>query len=76
MDSELRILVLDDEPPIRKAICTLITHKLPSVHIVGQGSNGLEGLELYRSTQPNLIITDIVMPEMTGLEFLREVRKA
>ena len=76
MDSELRILVLDDEPPIRKGICTLITHKLPSVHIVGQGSNGLEGLELYRSTQPNLIITDIVMPEMTGLEFLREVRKA
>ncbi len=50
MDSELRILVLDDEPPIRKGICTLITHKLPSVHIVGQGSNGLEGLELYRST--------------------------
>lgn len=40
-----------------------------------EATNGKEGLEIYHQTKPDIIITDIEMPKMSGLEFCREVRK-
>lgn len=66
------ILVIDDQEPIR----ILLRLALEGAgHEVLEASNGRLGLELYRTRAPDLIITDIVMPEMDGLELLLELTR-
>ena len=63
------ILVIDDQKPIR----TLLRLVLEGAgHDVLEASSGRLGLELYRERSADLIITDIVMPEMDGLELMLE----
>ncbi len=65
-----RILVIDDEQPI----CTLLRVALESAgHEVMEAHNGRKGLELYRQQPADLIITDILMPEMNGLDTILEL---
>ena len=64
------ILVIDDQEPIR----SLLRRALEGAgHEVLEASNGRLGLELYRERSADLIITDIVMPEMDGLEMISEL---
>ena len=65
-----KILIIDDEPEIRKALTAWL-----SEYQVVTAKNGREGLELVKTENPNLIITDIVMPEMEGIEFITELNK-
>jgi DNA-binding response OmpR family regulator len=68
---QLRILVVDDE----KRILTFLNSKLKaSGYDVLTASNGQEALELAQTQEPELIILDIVMPKMDGLETLKELR--
>ena len=69
-DQTLAILIVDDEPIIRE----FIKQVLSSFKIL-EASNGLEALEIVRNEQPDLIITDIQMPEMDGISLLNELRK-
>lgn len=69
------ILVVDDEPPIRKGVIAIINKEIPSPTIIAEASNGLEGYTLYQSLKPDLIISDIVMPKLTGLELLQRIRE-
>ncbi|MBL8150216.1 MAG: response regulator [Blastocatellia bacterium] len=64
------ILVIDDEQKVRTVICSL----LASQHIVIEARNGKEGLFMYTKFLPDLIITDLNMPVVTGLEVVRSVR--
>ena len=66
----LVILVVDDEPVIR----AFLKQTLSSFKVL-EASNGLEALEIVRNEQPDLIITDIQMPEMDGISLLNELRK-
>jgi DNA-binding NtrC family response regulator len=61
------ILVIDDQEPIRSLLRTALEG---DGHEVLEASNGRLGLELYRERSADLIITDIVMPEMEGLEMM------
>ena len=66
------ILLIDDDPSVQ----LLFNQFLTSVgYEVVQAWNGLEGMERLHEKKPDLIITDIMMPEMDGLEILRAVRK-
>ncbi|MBU6434381.1 MAG: response regulator [Nitrospirae bacterium] len=66
------ILVIDDQEPIR----ALLHRALEGAgHEVLEASNGRIGLELYRKRSADLIITDIVMPEMDGLELMLELTR-
>jgi DNA-binding NtrC family response regulator len=66
------ILVIDDQEPIR----SLLRIALEGVgHEVRDASNGRRGLALYRERAADVIITDLVMPEMTGLELLLELTR-
>jgi YesN/AraC family two-component response regulator len=67
-----RILVIDDQEPIRSLLRIILEG---AGHEVLEASNGRLGLELYRERSANLIITDIVMPEMDGLELLLELTR-
>lgn len=66
------ILVIDDQEPIR----ALLRRALEGAgHEVLEASNGRLGLELYQKRSADLIITDIVMPEMNGLELMLELTR-
>ena len=67
------ILVIDDQEPIRRLLRAVLEGE---GHQVVEASNGRLGLELYRARSADLIITDIVMPEMDGLELLLELTRS
>ncbi len=65
------VLVIDDEAPIVELLVDIIGDE---GHTVLQASNGIEGLTLAREKQPDLIISDVMMPLLDGYAFLRELR--
>ena len=67
------ILVIDDQEPIRSLLRTVLEE---AGHQVLEASNGRRGLEVYRERSADLIITDIVMPEMDGLELMLELTRS
>ena len=67
------ILVVDDDPHLREVVCFALEQ---AGFRVEQASNGRAGLELVHRSVPALIVLDIMMPEMDGLEMCREVRRA
>ena len=67
-----RILVVDDEDNARVALSKILTH---DGYDVASASNGLEALNYLRSNEVELIITDLNMPEMNGLNFLRMLNR-
>ena len=65
----MRILIVEDEVKIRRGLAALIAKQTDN-EIVGEAKNGKEGLALILRTNPDLVITDVRMPEMDGLEML------
>ena len=68
---EQNILVIDDDEGIRTVFTRFLERK---GYLVSCASNGREGLNLLDSVNPDLVITDIMMPEADGLEVLMAVR--
>ncbi len=68
-----RILVVDDDP----AICRTVERVLArDSHVVEAYSDAREALDAIRRERPDLVITDVYMPEMDGIEFLLSLREA
>lgn len=67
----MRVLYVEDDLDILENTATLFNNFFPSVQTA---TNGKEGLELYRNHPFDLVITDIIMPEMNGIEMIREIR--
>ena len=70
----LKVLIVDDEPIVRHGIVQGVDWKAMGCIVVGEASNGKEGLEYYSQYQPDIIIADIRMPQMDGIDMLRELR--
>ncbi|MCX7096367.1 MAG: response regulator, partial [Methylococcales bacterium] len=70
MDSKPRILVVDDDEMTRLMVREVLGNN--NFEIV-DAKNGLQGLELIASTQPDLVLLDVMMPEMDGFGFLRQL---
>lgn len=66
------VLVLDDSASMRDAIRTALTSL---GHVVREAANGVQGLELSGRSQFDLILTDLNMPEMDGISFIKEIRQ-
>jgi DNA-binding response OmpR family regulator len=67
-----KILVIDDEPSILLMLKKMLEKE---GHTVDLALNGRDGMELFDSIKPDLVITDIIMPEKEGLETIVELRK-
>jgi two-component system response regulator YesN len=67
----MRILIVEDEPKTREGLIKII-NKFTEYEICGVASNGFEGIQLIKELKPDLIISDIQMPEMDGLSMLRQ----
>ena len=73
-DDPIRILLVDDQPLFRKAIATLIDDQ-PDFSVVGEAENGLDGVEQARALQPDLVVMDVDMPVMNGVEAVKLIRE-
>lgn len=69
----IRILLVDDQPLFRRAIATLIEEQ-PEFTVVGEAANGLEAIEGAQALSPDLIVMDVEMPVMNGVEAVRILR--
>lgn len=69
MEEYCRILIIDDEFIMRQGLKHMADWEKEGFRIVGEASNGREGLEMIPKVHPHIILCDIVMPEMDGVEF-------
>lgn len=68
-----KVLVIDDQPDVLTLTGLLLKHLGYDVVLA---DNGLKGLELYRREHPDVIVLDLAMPEMGGIEVLQRIRSA
>jgi CheY-like chemotaxis protein len=68
-----KILIVDDDADLRQAIRDVLRS---TRHDILEAAQGLDGLRLFEAHHPDLIITDVVMPEVDGIELMREVRRS
>jgi len=73
-DRDIRILLVDDQPLFRRALATLIGEQ-PRLTIVGEADNGLQALEMARSLNPDMVLMDVEMPVMNGVEATHRIRE-
>ena len=69
------VVVADDEDELREAVCTMIPWRDYGFRLVGSASNGLDALQLVEQHEPDLLLTDIRMPFISGIELARQVRE-
>lgn len=66
----MKLVIVDDEPLARERLCRLV-EEFPAWDVVGQASNGTDGLQVIRDTEPDLALLDIRMGGMDGLQLAR-----
>ena len=67
-DKETRILIIEDNEELRHFICGVLARE----YVVFEAGNGRQGLEMTLSELPDIVISDIMMPEMDGIEYLKQ----
>lgn len=70
----LKVLIVDDEPLVRRGIVLGVDWSARGCVVVGEAANGEEGLAAVERYSPNLIITDVRMPRMDGIEMMNRLR--
>ncbi|HEB57817.1 MAG TPA: response regulator [Gammaproteobacteria bacterium] len=65
-----RVLVIDDEPLIRDVVCKFLRR---SGYDTDTAANGMEGIDRFREVPADLVITDLTMPEMDGMQTVKEL---
>jgi two-component system chemotaxis response regulator CheY len=68
-----KVLIVDDAAFMRISIKNMLTKN--GYEVVGEAENGLIGIEMYKELQPDIVTMDITMPEMSGLDALKEIQK-
>ena len=69
------VIVADDEDELREAVCTMIPWEELGFRLAGSAGNGLDALQLVEKYEPDLLLTDIRMPFISGIELARQVRE-
>lgn len=69
------VVVADDEDELREAVCKMLPWEKLGFRLVGEAGNGLDALELVEQLEPDLLLTDIRMPFISGIELARQVRE-
>jgi NarL family two-component system response regulator LiaR len=69
-----RVLIVDDHELIRRGLATFLT-LTDDVEVVGQASNGVEGMRLARQLRPDVVLMDLVMPDADGVAAIRQIKQ-
>jgi len=72
LKNQISIVLVDDHTIVRDGIKYLLEED-ESLKVIGEGSNGLEAIELVKKLQPDLLIIDVRMPEMNGIEAVKKI---
>ena len=75
-DTALRVLIVEDEIRIREGLGKLLSRSGGAYEVVREAGDGQEGLQALLELKPDIVITDIRMPDMDGLEMLEKMVKA
>ena len=74
MQNIIRVMIIDDHPLFRKGVSQIISED-PNFEVVGEAASGQEGLELAQQIEPDLVLLDLNMKGMDGLETLRRFKQ-
>lgn len=72
MEAKIRVLICDDHAIVRKGVLALLSTR-PGIEVVGEAANGAEAVEKAAELKPDVILMDLVMPEMDGIEATRRI---
>ena len=72
----LNVLLVDDEPIMKVALQKIIPWEQEGYHIAGTASNGVEALHLAQSLACDIVVTDLKMPEMDGIELIKRLKES
>ena len=73
MDKQKKILIIDDEQMITDVVRSYLEHNDFNVHVE---HNGKEGLKAFREVKPDLVVLDLMLPDLTGEESCKEIRRS
>ena len=71
---KIRIIVVDDQAVVRQGFVSLI-NTVPDMVVVAEGTNGQQAVELYREHQPDVVLMDLRMPVMGGVEAIKAIKR-
>ncbi|MBF9015374.1 MULTISPECIES: response regulator [unclassified Oceanispirochaeta] len=71
----IRVMLVDDELLVRMGIKMLVDWEAEGFFLAGEAANGREALDIWQTIQPDIIITDILMPEKNGIELMKDLRE-
>jgi two-component system, NarL family, response regulator NreC len=74
MDKKIRILIADDNPVLREGLKSVLSHS-PIFDIVGESGDGLEAIDFVEKFHPDLVVMDLSMPRMGGIDATKEIKK-
>ena len=70
-----RIIIIDDHPLFREGIKTILSRK-PKYEVVGETGTGREGLHMVKDLKPDLVLLDLSLPDMRGIELISDILKS
>jgi len=74
-DKQITVLIADDHMVVREGLRKLLESE-NDIEVIGEADTGRKAVELTRKLQPDVVVMDIAMPQMNGLEATRQIRKA
>jgi len=74
-DSPIRVLIVDDHEIVRRNISALLDRE-DDLEVVGTAANGREAIQLAKRIEPDVIVMDVVMPELDGIRAADEIHKS
>jgi YesN/AraC family two-component response regulator len=76
VSEDISVLIVDDSEDLRELLSVVIERNADRWHVVATASEGQQGIEQARSRQPDLVLLDIAMPVMDGMQALPRIREA
>lgn len=75
MSEKIKVLVVDDHTVVRKGLCALLSDRKYGIEVIGEAADGQEAVEKARLLKPQVILMDLMMPKMDGLQAVAAIRQ-